>query len=244
MRYSDITYTQVHPEKLVGEQLNGIGELRREYYQGIFEEAGLGVDMDEFMSQSSLASWINPNAGPRRSRRANPNVTIATGDRDEILGYVYTADDASSRLPAPLSSVEEWAKLHMSGERFLRSRWFWIRELVAPYDERDIPEGLGAVATVGVGGRVDELRPVSCYPWETEYDLRYLLHEWGVRGGVFEEPERVEPVPGSGVHITQFHRTSDSLAETHAKALEHPGLTPDARQAVEDLKVFRGLTAT
>ncbi len=239
MSEADIEFRVLAPNQLTMGQHREVNNLRRTYYGEVFNQVGIGwdVDMDQFLNKTGGESWIDPNKASGESYRANPKVTVALAN-DALLGYMYTADDVSSRLSGLPGRVEKWAKLNMSTESLLAKRWFWIRELVAPYDERGIPQGLGAVATVGVGGRIDEVRPASCYPWQGEDELWDLLDKCGfiLRGG---ESRMINPVPGEREAIRQFRATAESLAGVHNRLMNDRELPETARETVEDLKVLR-----
>lgn len=230
MIQSYIAFERMHPAELRRAQLDDIAELRSDYYQASFEAAGYGavVDMPGFLALTGGASWEDPNADPfRRSLRANPQVTLALDSRDRVLGYAYTADDVSSNRPGIIGKAEELAKMNLPVQPLIGSRYLWLRALIAPYDERGIPEGLGIVATATHDLKTDGKRPVSCYPWTTERDLIYLLETWGMSKDPAsqEQPEEVPIAGNPGLEIGQLRMTGPSITSVHVESMKAP-LTP------------------
>jgi len=230
MSIPEVIYEKSHPSQVPYTRATA---LRNAYYPATLKgRVKNSSDIGQFLRLTTPETWNDPNKNPmRRSRRARPFVVTATdGDSGDLLGFLRGSDDASSpkRLPGQAGFPVEWAKLHVPIPRLLRSRFLTITEVIAPNDERFIPDVLGAIATASEEGRNDyhDLRPVSCYPWEPEEQLIQLLSSWGMEP-LSPDPETVPLAPGAG-SIGQYAYRISSIEQLHANILKKPGVAVQA----------------
>lgn len=172
------------PAELSKERWPEIQTLRFLYYLTCM--GGRSDDeVQGFVNQTTKQTWDDPNtaAGSRLTRAgqefAHPRVVAAfSRDNDELLGYVYAADNVSSAQPpkSRRAKLERGAKMHLP---VLGKRYRAIRETVGPDSAPLTLPVMTAAAVVDAG-----MGPVTAYPLNTERTQQILL---GAGGLAFDE---------------------------------------------------------
>lgn len=213
---TNIRFASKHPKEFSQRQFAEIGTMRHEYYSNLFPNLSDG-EVGEVSGVANVRkTWDNPNHSElRRSRRANPNVVVAyDDDSDRLLGFLYSASDASSSRSGILGTAEQLAKLHIGTAALRFHRYLWLRELITrDVEEFPIKDMLGAIATTRQFGETDG-RPMSIYPWAGEDDLVQTVQSWGM--SCVGEPEAIPAFIGRDEPtIEQYRFVAPSINLVH-----------------------------
>ena len=220
---------EITPPKRVGKQdLNAIQHLRAEYY-------GRNLRLPSEATQSFigriLESWDDPNLAPGHSRRARPRVILAR-DRttQEVAGYAYVADDASSSRKI-VGEAEKLAKLYVPVEKLIGARYLWFREII-PVPSTDEPSFATMAALALHPLYVKPEQPTRVYPWQGEDELEASLKALGYHDVTPDDYPQVPMFPGSEVMVDQLVYHADRAPIVYQAAMMVDGVAAAVRDTM------------
>lgn len=181
---------------------DAIQSLRAQHYGNEFVGRGrtLGA-VTQFLERTTVEGWDDPNESDLRGRFAKPLVISGFDNVSGALeGYVYGANNASSKRGQPLGALERWGKLHVPIEQLLDGRYLLIREAIGP-DEVTI-----AGMTVVLASRYRKDQPMAVWPYNEEPTLIKRLNEWDVPQMYVEEPDGSKMPEYTLEHVFGDHR--------------------------------------
>ena len=132
---------------------------------------------------------------------------------DHVAAYVGVADAASGRLPKPLNTIEQYAKLHV--ERLIGNKWRWlamraVEPQLQPHGDQFDDSALTVLDVLGflAVDLADKRQPVSAYPYLGEYLWPQTLRSWGLATIPGEQPERIPAFGKEYPTVLQTHMTA------------------------------------
>ena len=204
------------------------------------------ADIERLTGDVSRRSWVNLNhlvrGGGRnpRQRYARQRVVAAIDSEGTLRAFLRYNDNASSKLPFPLGTLERGAKLYTNNEvvdgivdRFsshstaVDGRWRVVEELALRDEELPGVEHL--LGHLMMNRSISD-QPGAAYPWEEETSFRRTLELWGFTADGRRGEDEYPFGPGTQpVNWDRFAVSSMSHAAAQIRAI--PGASPQVMAA-------------
>lgn len=212
-----LNFHRMSPDVLSGSRLRELHNIRKgHYYRTLGGKNRRDPEqIDTFLDRTTAASFQDPNRSKTlRGRFSRPRIVMAVDDRDRVAGYIYGANNTSSKRSGVAGVAEELVKMHMPG--LLDKRYVWIREITTQ-DER--------IAGVLTALLLDDYKPkqqVSVYPYQEEVVLGAMLQQWGFAQVPGENPEPLPVFGETAKKAMQEHRVAASAGAVIAEITAEP----------------------
>ncbi|HTE58086.1 MAG TPA: hypothetical protein VK694_05055 [Verrucomicrobiae bacterium] len=214
----DLHFERMDPSALSKERWDEVVQLRHDYYSRTLRGRPTG-HVEMFVSHTTQDSWDNPNTSDLRGSYARAMVVAAFDKHDDLVGFSYTADNASSDRPQPQNSAERLAKLYLP--RYIEGRYHWQRELVDNGDGRPgLREALAALSIKGRLKNKQHLQPMSVWIMGEEYDLQEEASAWGFTAHTKPEERGMFGEGTMPTHLTMYK--ANSKLEVFDRLLDRP----------------------
>lgn len=222
-----LRFVTAHPADIAAhDRWNEVQTLREEFYEAAL--AGRSrQEIATFVTSTTHSAWDDPNNSTLLGGFARPRVVVAFGDDDELRGFAYGANNASSHRPGIVGQAEIFSKLYLPSYSTQESRYVLLREVVG---ENDVVMGaMTALLLKSYKGH----QPVKSYPYVEETGLLRRNRAMGLRTLESRDNARTplppEPIEAFGpktepaMQLTQqastVKRVLNALRSTYPEAL-------------------------
>jgi hypothetical protein len=223
----DLSFELWQPEFLADERWDEIVALREDYYDRMLEGRS-PAEARAFVAGTTRDSWNNPNDSALRGSYARALVAAAFDSHNRLVGFTYTADNASSNRHQPANFLERMAKLY--NQRYLAGRYHWQRELVDNGDDR--PGLREALQSCNMKGKTNQ--PMSIWIVNEEEDLYLEALAQGFRPNTNPRQQDMFGPDFPGTSITMYK--ADSVQGVFGHNMELSYAEPAISFALASLK--------